>query len=182
MFIQTEQTPNPDTLKFLPGQVVMAQGTAEYSLDDDVSSSPLAQQLFKVAGVQSVFFGQDFISVTKEADESWPALKALILGRVMDHFTSGLPVVSQAAEAPSAISSDDPISAEIIEILDSRVRPAVAADGGDIVFHRFEDGVVYLMMQGACAGCPSSTLTLKSGIENLLKHYVPEVVSVEAVN
>lgn len=181
MFIQTEETPNPATLKFLPGRPVMTTGTADFTDPDDTARSPLATQLFKVDGVTGVFFGTDFITVTKADDTEWYLLKPAILGVVMEHFTAGTPVILAAATDAAADDDDDEVVSTIKELLDTRVRPAVAMDGGDIVFHGFEDGIVYLHMQGACAGCPSSTMTLKMGIENMLKHYVPEVVEVRPV-
>lgn len=187
MFIQTEQTPNPATLKFLPGCEVMVKGTADFRDAGDAGASPLASRLFELDGVTGVFLGPDFISVSKTDDTEWHLMKPPILGVIMEHFTAGLPVIEGEAEdaaaetsahAEAASEEDGEIVAQIIEILDTRVRPAVAADGGDIVFDGFEDGVVYLHMRGACAGCPSSTMTLKSGIENLLRHYIPEVTEV----
>lgn len=183
MFIQTEQTPNPASLKFLPGCEVLGHGTAEFSSADQATPSPLAQQLFKISGVAGVFLGSDFVTVRKDDSLPWPALKPLILGVLMEHFTKGLPVMTGEQSAAqvntsTANDSDSDVVRQIKEIIDTRVRPAVAADGGDIVFENFEDGVVYLQMRGACAGCPSSTLTLKAGIENLLKHFVPEVTEV----
>ena len=184
MFIQTEQTPNPATLKFLPGCTVMERGTADFTTVDAAARSPLARRLFGVQGVAAVFFGADFVTVTKAPDEEWHVLKPMVLGAIMEHFTSGEPVLvddPQAANAPADGDDDDEVVAQIRELIDTRVRPAVAMDGGDIIFHGFEEGVVYLHMQGACAGCPSSTATLKMGIENMLRHYIPEVVQVEAV-
>lgn len=180
MFIQTEQTPNPSTLKFLPGRVVMEKGTADFANAEAAAPSPLAKRLFAVEGVERVFFGSDFVTVTKTADRDWQILKPSILGGIMEHYTSGDPVIA-GEQAASASDDDDEVVAQIKDLLDTRVRPAVAQDGGDIVFHDFRDGVVYLHMQGSCSGCPSSTATLKMGIENLLKHYVPEVVEVQAV-
>jgi Fe-S cluster biogenesis protein NfuA len=180
MFIQTEQTPNPATLKFLPGRPVMGSGTADFTTLEAAARSPLAQSLFRVAGVRGVFLGGDFVTVTKEEDREWHVIKPAILGAIMEHFTSGKAVISAEAAAETA-EEDDEIVAQIKELLDTRVRPAVAQDGGDIIFHKFEDGVVYLHMQGSCSGCPSSTATLKSGIENMLRHYVPEVVEVRSV-
>jgi Fe-S cluster biogenesis protein NfuA len=184
LFIQTEQTPNPSTLKFLPGRVVMDKGTLDFASSDLAGSSPLARRLFAIDGVERVFFGTDFVTVTKSAKQDWQVLKPSILGGIMEHYTSGDPVVagepvSGAEEAEAA--EEDEVVAQIKELLETRVRPAVAQDGGDIVFQDFRDGVVYLHMQGSCSGCPSSTATLKMGIENLLKHYVPEVVEVQAV-
>jgi len=182
MFIQTEQTPNPATLKFLPGQAVMSQGTANFTSADTATRSPLALRLFGIDGVIGVFFGSDFVTVAKSDDIEWHVLKPSILGALMEHLTADLPIIEgEAAADDSDAGDDDEIVGQIKELLDTRVRPAVAQDGGDIVFHGFEKGVVYLHMQGACAGCPSSSITLKSGIENMLKHYVPEVIRVEAV-
>lgn len=185
MFIQTESTPNPATLKFLPGQTVLDMGTADFPSAEGASASPLARRLFAVNGVTAVFFGHDFVTVTKADKTDWDHLKPSILGAIMEHFQSGDPVMSGEAAAPSGHAEHSGEDAEIVgqikELLDSRVRPAVAQDGGDITFHGFERGVVYLHMQGACAGCPSSTLTLKMGIENLLRHYIPEVTEVRPV-
>ncbi|PIW26451.1 MAG: NifU family protein [Rhodospirillales bacterium CG15_BIG_FIL_POST_REV_8_21_14_020_66_15] len=182
MFIQTETTPNPATLKFLPGCTVMAEGTANFAEAETAGRSPLAQALFAVDGVAGVFLGHDFITVTKAEDKEWDTLKPRILGGIMEHFTKGLPVITEAAADGSAASADDTeIVTQIKELLETRVRPAVAQDGGDIIYHGFEDGVVYLRMQGACSGCPSSTATLKHGIENMLRYYVPEVKEVQAV-
>ncbi len=181
MFIQTEQTPNPATLKFLPGRVVMESGTADFPNAESAKRSPLAERLFGIEGVAGVFLGSDFITVTKTADKEWQVLKPSILGVIMEHFTSGRPVISEGAEPEAVTDDEDEIVAQIKELLDTRVRPAVAQDGGDIIFRGFEDGIVYLHMQGACSGCPSSTATLKAGIENMLRHYIPEVVEVRAV-
>jgi Fe-S cluster biogenesis protein NfuA len=180
MFIKTEQTPNPATLKFLPGRTVMPAGTANFASPDDCARSPLAQRLFAVPGVTQVFLGADFVSVSKDDASAWYRLKPEILGAIMEHFTSGAPTfLGEAAAEEDA--DDDAVVKEIKELIETRVRPAVAQDGGDIIFHRFEDGVVYLHMQGSCSGCPSSTATLKAGIENMLRHYVPEVVEVRAI-
>lgn len=180
MFIQTEQTPNPSTLKFIPGLRVMPHGTAEFRSEEDAARSLLARRLLALDGVTAVFFGGDFISVTKSDAIDWDMLKTHVLGEIMQHFTSGLPVIEPGADAADGDEGEDSeIVLQIKEILDTRVRPAVAADGGDITFVRFEDGIVYLRMQGACAGCPSSTATLKMGIENMLRHFIPEVVAVE---
>jgi Fe-S cluster biogenesis protein NfuA len=183
MFIQTEATPNPATLKFLPGRPVMETGTAHFVSMAEAARSPLAEALFGVAGVQGVFLGGDFVTVTKADDRDWPVLKPALLGVIMEHFTAGKPVI--LAEGAAADESFNEADAEIVdqikELLDTRVRPAVAQDGGDIVFRGFEKGVVYLHMQGSCSGCPSSTATLKMGIENMLKHYVPEVTEVRPV-
>ena len=183
MFIQTESTPNPATLKFLPGQDVLGLGTADFPNADAAATSPLAQRLFQVTGVTGVFLGSDFITVTKADDAEWQHLKPEILGAIMEHFQSGAAVIEGEAEAGHAAHDgpDAEIVGQIKELLDSRVRPAVAQDGGDITFHGFERGVVYLHMKGACAGCPSSTMTLKMGIENLLRHYIPEVTEVRPV-
>jgi Fe-S cluster biogenesis protein NfuA len=184
MFIQTEETPNPATLKFLPGTPVMPSGTADFTNAEAAARSPLAARLLAIDGVEGVFLGSDFITVTSGGPE-WHILKPPILGVIMEHFTAGLPVIDEeVAEAPSGgeeEGEDTEIVAQIKELLDTRVRPAVAQDGGDIIFHRFDAGIVYLHLQGSCSGCPSSTMTLKSGIENLLKHYIPEVEAVEAV-
>ncbi|MBK0328656.1 NifU family protein [Rhodobacteraceae bacterium F11138] len=185
MFIQTESTPNPATLKFLPGQTVLPVGTADFPTADTAQKSPLAQRIFAVSGVTGVFFGNDFVTVTKQESVEWDHIKPAILGAVMEHYQSGQPVMDDGSTADSGHAEhsgeDSEIVDQIKELLDSRVRPAVAQDGGDITFHGFERGVVYLHMQGACAGCPSSTLTLKMGIENLLRHYIPEVTEVRPV-
>ncbi|MGH7116122.1 MAG: NifU family protein [Stellaceae bacterium] len=184
MFIQTEQTPNPATLKFLPGRVVMTTGTASFTSPEAAGASPLAEQLFSLPQVAGVFFGADFITVTKADEADWYRLKPAILAAIMEHFTAGRPVFAAGAETVAAGADDeedDEIVSQIKELLETRVRPAVAQDGGDIIFHDFEDGVVYLHMQGSCSGCPSSTATLKAGIENMLRHYIPEVVEVRAV-
>jgi len=184
MFIQTEQTPNPATLKFLPGQVVMATGTANFTDAAAAHASPLAERLFALPQICGVFFGADFVTVTKEDDSDWYQLKPAVLAAIMEHFTAGRPVFADGAEGGTVDASDDEddeIVSQIKELLETRVRPAVAQDGGDIIFHDFEDGVVYLHMQGSCSGCPSSTATLKAGIENMLRHYIPEVVEVRAV-
>ncbi len=181
MFIQTEQTPNPSTLKFLPGRVVLEKGTLDFADIENARTSPLARRLFAIEGVERVFFGSDFVTVTKSADKDWQIMKPSILGGIMEHYTSGEPVVTAEATAETdSGAEDDEVVAQIKDLLETRVRPAVAQDGGDIVFQDFRDGVVYLHMQGSCSGCPSSTATLKMGIENLLKHYVPEVVEVQA--
>ena len=183
MFIQTEATPNPETLKFLPGVDVMGAGTANFTSAAAAARSPLASRLFDRDDVTGVFFGSDFITVTKNADSDWLALKASILGVIMEHFTAGLPIIDDEKATPEteADGEDSEVVAQIKDLLDTRVRPAVAQDGGDIIFHGYEDGVVFLHMQGSCAGCPSSTATLKYGIENLLRHYIPEVVEVRPV-
>lgn len=185
MFIQTEPTPNPATLKFLPGRQVMPAGTADFTSVEAAEPSPLAVRLFGIDGVTGVFLGGDFVTVTKDEGRDWQVMKPMVLGAIMEHFTSGQPVIHDAAVttgADSADEEDDEIVSQIKELLDQRVRPVVARDGGDIVYRGFRDGVVYLHMQGACSGCPSSTMTLKNGIENMLRHFVPEVRLVEAVN
>lgn len=185
MFIQTESTPNPATLKFLPGQTVLETGTADFPSAEGAEQSPLAARIFQVQGVTGVFFGNDFVTVTKADGAEWDHIKPAILGAIMEHFQSGKPIMLGAAQAASGHAEHSGEDAEIVgqikELLDTRVRPAVAQDGGDITFHGFERGVVYLHMQGACAGCPSSTITLKMGIENLLRHYIPEVTEVRPV-
>ncbi|MBT9384701.1 NifU family protein [Pseudooceanicola sp. CBS1P-1] len=185
MFIQTESTPNPATLKFLPGQTVLEAGTADFPSATASFNSPLAQRLFAVDGVTGIFFGTDFITVTKADWLEWDHLKPALLGAIMEHFQSGEPVMAGSEPAASGHADhdgpDEEIVGQIKELLDTRVRPAVAQDGGDITFHGFDRGIVYLHMQGACAGCPSSTLTLKMGIENLLRHYIPEVTEVRPV-
>jgi Fe-S cluster biogenesis protein NfuA len=183
MFIQTEETPNPATLKFLPGRAVMEEGTADFARAEGAERSPLAQRLFAVDGVRRVFLGGDFVTVSKAEDKDWAILKPALLGAIMEHFTTHQPVMlAEGAAIPTAGGEDDDeIVVQIKELLETRVRPAVAQDGGDIVFHSFEDGIVYLHMQGSCSGCPSSTATLKMGIENMLRHYVPEVLEVRPV-
>jgi Fe-S cluster biogenesis protein NfuA len=183
MFIQTEPTPNPATLKFLPGRPVMTSGTANFTDPATAARSPLAVRLFALAGVTGVYLGGDFITVTKDEATDWYQLKPVVLGAIMEHFTAGLPIVTGAGEpvAEAEEEEDDEIVAQIKELLETRVRPAVAQDGGDIIFSHFADGVVYLHMQGSCSGCPSSTATLKAGIENMLRHYVPEVMEVRPV-
>lgn len=185
MFIQTESTPNPATLKFLPGQTVLDIGTADFPSVEAAATSPLAARIFAVAGVTGVFFGTDFVTVTKADDTDWSHIKPAILGAIMEHYQSGAAIMDGEARAAGGhaehTGEDSEIVAQIKELLDTRVRPAVAQDGGDITFHGFDRGIVYLHMQGACAGCPSSTLTLKMGIENLLRHYIPEVTEVRPV-
>lgn len=185
MFIQTEPTPNPATLKFIPGKSVLAEGTADYRDVEEAETSPLARRLFAVEGVRAVFLGSDFISVTKGQGE-WQHLKPAILGAIMEHYMSGAPVMDSGEDGEALPSGDyDEKDEETVkaikELLDTRVRPAVANDGGDIVFHGFREGIVYLHMRGACAGCPSSTATLRGGIERLLQHFLPEVQEVRPV-
>lgn len=182
MFIQTETTPNPATLKFLPGRAVLPDGTLDMRDKAAAEQSPLAARLFEIDGVAGVFYGTDFIAVTKSGGE-WQQLKPAVLGAIMEHFMSGAPIVqSGAATAPGAQEFFDPKDAETVEmikdLIETRVRPAVANDGGDITFRGFKDGIVYLDMKGACSGCPSSTATLRHGIQNLLRHFVPDVVEV----
>lgn len=182
MFIQTEQTPNPATLKFLPGRAVLERGTRDFPTAETAHASPLAEELFRIQGVAGVFFGADFITVTKDDRFDWPVLKPMILAAIMDHFTAARPVVLDVgADTGAPSDTDSEVVTQIKDLLETRVRPAVAQDGGDIVFRGFEDGVVLLSLKGSCSGCPSSTATLKAGIENLLKHYVPEVREVRQV-
>lgn len=194
MFIQTEPTPNPETIKFLPGQPVSgAAGPYDFASESEAGISPLAQALFAVPGIERVFLGADFISLSKQPDADWTQVRPLALAAIMDHYVAGLPILitQDLAGSPTGQSGgtaddyegdDAEIVSEIIELIDTRVRPAVAQDGGDIVFHRFEpeSGIVHLSMRGACAGCPASSFTLKQGIENMLKAYIPEVTAVEA--
>ena len=186
MFIQTEQTPNPQTLKFLPGKVVMTEGTAFFQNIEEASNSPFAKRLFSIENVEGVFFGSDFVTITKNESSDWQIMKPLILGSIMDHYNSNENTVETNKEKDNSSlktnEDDDDIVKQIKELLDTRVRPAVAMDGGDIVYNSFKDGIVYLHMQGACSGCPSSTATLKMGIENMLKHYVPEVQEVRPID
>ena len=175
MFIQTEPTPNPSTLKFLPGRDVMGRGTADFLTKEGSKQSPLATRLFGVDGVASVFLGGDFITVGKAGDMDWSVLKPQVLAAIMDHYNSGEPVILESASGEGSGEGDSDVVKQIKELLDTRVRPAVAQDGGDIIFRSFDDGIVYLHLQGSCSGCPSSTATLKHGIENLLRHFVPEV-------
>ncbi|HWJ70495.1 MAG TPA: NifU family protein [Sphingobium sp.] len=195
MFIETEPTPNPATFKFLPGRAVMAAGTRDFSNADEAEASPLAEALFDLGDVTGVFFGRDFISVTAAPGVAWTELRTDVISILLDHFAADMPlfrgpsahgitVPADDTQSDPAVN-DDPADADIIaqirELIDTRVRPAVANDGGDIIYRGFDQGVVYLRMQGACAGCPSSTATLKNGIEQLLKHYVPEVTDVRAI-
>jgi len=188
MLIETEPTPNPATLKFLPGRAVMTTGTRDFADPEEASASPLAEALFSLGDVTGVFFGSDFVSVTAAEAGGWPGLKPQVLGVLLDHFSSEAPLFSSGSAADIAIDdsalADDPADADIVaqikELIETRVRPAVARDGGDIIYRGFQRGTVYLAMQGACSGCPSSSATLKQGIETLLKHYVPEVTEVRA--
>ena len=183
MFIQTQDTPNPATLKFIPGVPVMDSGTADYPAADSAAHSPLARRLFQIDGVSGVFLGGDFVAVTKEESLDWFALKPSILAGIMEHYASGMPAVEKAdAASDSTDEDDDEVVKQIKQLLDTRVRPAVAMDGGDIVFQGFDDGIVTLQMRGACQGCPSSTATLKMGIENMLRHYIPDVREVRAAD
>lgn len=181
MFIQTEETPNPQTLKFLPGRQVLDSASGVYSLEfkknQDASSCPLAKRLLLIEGIEGVFLSTDYLSITKRENHDWYVLKPAVLGVLMEHFINGLPIYDGNAAAIT-IDDTDPITKQIREIIDKRVRPSVAMDGGDITFETFQDGIVYLKLQGACSGCPSSSATLKSGIENMLKYYVPEVKEV----
>jgi Fe-S cluster biogenesis protein NfuA len=190
MLIETEATPNPATLKFLPGRTVMDAGTRDFATPEEAEASPLAEALFGLGDVTGVFFGRDFISVTAGPGVEWPGLKPDVLGILLDHFSANMPLFRQGTAAgfsvpPEDVYTDDPEDADIVaqikELIETRVRPAVANDGGDIVYRGFDKGKVYLQMQGACAGCPSSTATLKNGIEQLLKYYVPEVTEVRSV-
>jgi Fe-S cluster biogenesis protein NfuA len=190
MLIQTETTPNPSTLKFLPGRTVMEAGTRDFATPEDADASPLASAIFSTGEVEGVFFGRDFIAVTAAPGADWRDLKPEVLSVLLDHFSSNAPLFSPGSAAgievaPDSAVEEDPADAEIVaqirELIETRVRPAVAQDGGDIVYRGYSRGTVYLAMQGACSGCPSSTMTLKNGIEGLLRHYVPEVEAVEAV-
>jgi Fe-S cluster biogenesis protein NfuA len=190
MLIHTETTPNPSTLKFLPGRQVMEAGTRDFATPEEADASPLAEAIFSTGEVEGVFFGRDFVSVTAAPGADWHQLKPEVLSVLLDHFSSDAPLFRAASAAGIAVPADEdygedpadaPLVAEIRELIETRVRPAVAQDGGDIVYRGFRDGIVYLALHGACSGCPSSTMTLKQGIESLLKHYVPEVVAVEAV-
>ena len=186
MFIQTEATPNPNTMKFLPGQEVLGSKTAFFTDKENAKQSPLASALFVLPDIRAIFFGGDFVTVTKTEASNWEILKPQILTTVMEHFQSGLPLMREATpekktDTANYSESDQEVVDQIKELLETRVRPAVAQDGGDIIFHSYKDGIVHLEMHGSCAGCPSSTATLKSGIENMLKHYLPEIVAVEPV-
>ena len=189
MFIQTQNTPNPNTVKFLPGQPVMSAGVAEFKTREEAAISPVAEKIFDLEGVVSVFYGSDFVSVSKDENIEWDTLKSRIMAAIMDHYVSGLPLFQEGMNPAENASKgqddagdfDDEITKQIVELIETRVRPAVAQDGGDIEFERFEQGVVYLKMRGACAGCPSATVTLKQGIEGMLRHFVPEVLEVRQV-
>lgn len=184
MFIQTEETPNPQTLKFIPdGQAVLEKGTAEFkSQKQAATKSPLALQLLEISGVEAIFFGSDFITVTKNSENDWTQIKAEVLATIMDFYVSGKPIMFEQKNTEEQGSDDSEVVKQIKELIEVKVRPAVAMDGGDIIFHSFEEGIVRLVLKGSCSGCPSSTITLKNGIENMLKHYVPEVTSVEQVS
>jgi len=186
MFIQTEATPNPATVKFIPGRIVLENGTMEFSSPESAARSPLAERLFAVAGVTGVFYGADFVTVTK-ADGDWQHLKPAILGAIMEHYMSGAPLLADGTAGGDHLSDEEDevfneedaeTVAQIKDLIETRVRPAVANDGGDITFRGFKDGIVYLNMKGACSGCPSSTATLQHGIQNLLRHFVPDVQEV----
>lgn len=180
MFIQTEATPNPATVKFLPGQTILETGTIDFSSPDEAARAPLAQRLFRIPGVARVFLAGDFVSVSKAEDTDWAMLKPLVLEALLEHLSTGQPIVEAGLAAQDSGEHDDEIVSQIKELLETRVRPMVAMDGGDIVFDGYEDGIVYLQMRGACSGCPSSTATLKSGVENMLRHFIPEVTEVRA--
>ncbi len=183
MFIQTESTPNPNAVKFIPGTPVSENGTFDFRTPEEAMAvSPLAKMIFEIGDVTGVYLGSNFVSVTKDETSDWAMVKPRVLAAIMDHSLSGMPTVNlEEVQKRANAQADDPIVAQIIEILDDRVRPAVANDGGDVVFDKFEDGVLYLHMRGACAGCPSATMTLKDGIENMMKHFVPEVQEVRQI-
>jgi Fe-S cluster biogenesis protein NfuA len=184
MFIQTEETPNPATLKFIPGQVVLPEGTRDFRAAEEAEVSPLASRIFAIEGVSGVFLGHDFVTVTRDGAE-WPHIKPAVLGAIMEHYLSGAPILDEGSSEDADDANFDAADAETVavikELIETRVRPAVANDGGDITFQGFRDGVVFLHMRGACSGCPSSTATLKQGIENLLRHFVPDVTEVRPV-
>lgn len=184
MFIQTETTPNPETLKFIPGRPISPHEPLEFNSDAEAEFAPMAQRLFVISGVKTVFLGSDFITITKKQDQNWDDLQPALMSAIMDHFMANMPILLDDPDADFSEEEffeedDKDLVLAIKELIDTRIRPAVAQDGGDIVFKGFKAGVVYLRMKGACAGCPSSTMTLKSGIENLLRHFIPEVLSVE---
>lgn len=191
MLIETQPTPNPATVKFLPGQPVMEQGSRDFPTEAEAAASPLAAAIFSTGRVEGVFFGSDFVSVTASTETDWPSLEAEVIGIMLDHFVSSAPLFVPGSAGDIRIENDDerfeedPADSEIVaqirELIDTRVRPAVAQDGGDIIYRGYRDGTLYLAMQGACSGCPSSAITLKRGIEGLIRHYVPEVETVEAV-
>lgn len=184
MFIQTEETPNPNTLKFLPGKIVMGAGTIDFRTKEAAKRSPLASNLFDINGITGVFLGSNFISVSKEPSLEWTTLIPYIIEGLTIHFSSQTPILNGLMDVrsePTPLELLDPLSRQIVEIIDTRVRPSVAMDGGDITFEKFIDGIVYLQMKGACSGCPSSLVTLKNGIENMLRHYIPEVKEVQAI-
>ncbi len=183
MFIQTEETPNPQSLKFIPdGAAVMKEGTAEFKNKEQAAKSPLADDLFKIEGVGAVFFGSDFITITKSENVDWKKIKTEILATIMDFFVAGKEILTlREKSANDADENDSDIVKQIKELIEIKVRPAVAMDGGDIIFRGFEDGIVQLELKGSCSGCPSSTITLKNGIENMLKHYIPEVLEVQQI-
>ncbi len=183
MFIQTEETPNPLTLKFIPdGEKVLENGTAEFKNQKQAATkSPLALQLFEISGIDAVFFGKDFITITKSDKTDWSKIKAEIIATIMDFYVAGKPIMFEQKAIETSNDEDSDIVKQIKELIEIKVRPAVAMDGGDIIFHSFEDGIVKLQLKGSCSGCPSSTITLKNGIENMLKHYIPEVEAVEQV-
>jgi len=189
MFIQTESTPNPLTIKFLPGRVVMESGTIFFQNKSESINSPLAEKIFLIDGIVGVFFGSDFISITKKETHEWQVLKPLVIDAITNHYDSGLELINKDSKNINSSESeslsnekDTEVVKQIKELIETKVRPAVAMDGGDIIYQKFEEGIVYLDMQGACSGCPSSTATLKVGIENMLKHYVPEVKEVKPIN
>jgi Fe-S cluster biogenesis protein NfuA len=184
MFIRSEETPNPATLKFIPDdKIILEKDTAEFKNQKQAAtSSPLALQLFEIAGIESIFFGRDFITITKSEAIEWSKIKAEIQATIMDFFITGKPVMFEKKETENASEEDSEIVKQIKELIEIKVRPAVAMDGGDIIFHSFEDGIVRLVLKGSCSGCPSSTITLKNGIENMLKHYIPEVEAVEQID
>jgi len=187
MFIKTQVTPNPATIKFLPGQEILKSGALDFMSEADARRSPLAKRIFGIVGVTRVFLAQDFVSVTKADDTDWNMLKPMILAALMEHLSTGQPIVDEGEKQDAVIAigeegEDGEVVSQIKELLETRVRPMVMQDGGDIVFDSFEDGIVYLQMRGACSGCPSSTATLKMGVENMLRHFVPEVIEVRPVS
>lgn len=181
MFIQTQATPNPATIKFIPGQTILESGLKDYKSAQEAQASPLALRLFSLQGVAGVFLAGDFVSVSKSEDTDWAMLKPMVMAALMEHLSTGQPILLEEKKAAGASEEDSEIVIQIKELIETRVRPMVMMDGGDIEFDSFEDGIVYLAMRGACSGCPSSTATLKSGIENMLKHFIPEVIEVRPV-